>query len=56
MSARIAHDIIVLADSDIRVRPDYLSRIVGALERIGGAVTCPYYGISPAVCGRGSRR
>jgi ceramide glucosyltransferase len=46
MSARIAHDIIVVADSDIRVRPDYLSRIVGALERRGGAVTVPYYGIS----------
>src|SRR5258707_2110083 len=46
MSARIAHDIIVLADSDIRVRPDYLSRIVGKLERTGGAVTAPYYGIS----------
>ena len=46
MSARIAHDIIVIADADIRVRPDYLSRIVGALERRGGAVTVPYYGIS----------
>ena len=46
MSARIAHDIIVIADSDIRVRPDYLSRIVGALEQRGGAVTVPYYGIS----------
>ena len=46
MSARIAHDIVVLADSDIRVRRDYLSRLVGALERFGGAVTCPYYGIS----------
>ena len=46
MSAQIAHDIIVLADSDIRVRPDYLSRIVGKLERTGGAVTAPYYGIS----------
>ena len=46
MSARIAHDIIVLADSDIRVRPDYLSRIVGKLERTGGVVTAPYYGIS----------
>ena len=41
MSARIAHDIIVIADADIRVRPDYLSRIVGALEQRGGAVTCP---------------
>jgi ceramide glucosyltransferase len=46
MSERIAHDIVVLADSDIRVRRDYLSRLVGALERFGGAVTCPYYGIS----------
>ena len=46
MSARIAHDIIVIADADIRVRPDYLSRIVGALEQRGGAVTVPYYGIS----------
>jgi ceramide glucosyltransferase len=46
MSVRIAHDIIVLADSDIRVQPDYLSRIVGKLERSGGAVTAPYYGIS----------
>jgi len=47
MSGRIAHDVIVLADSDIRVRRDYLSRLVGALERqSGGAVSCPYYGIS----------
>jgi ceramide glucosyltransferase len=46
MSARIAHDILVIADADIRVRPDYLSRIVGALEQHGGAVTVPYYGIS----------
>jgi ceramide glucosyltransferase len=46
MSSRIAHDILVIADSDIRVRPDYLSRIVGVLERRGGAVTVPYYGIS----------
>lgn len=47
MSDRIAHDIIVLADSDIRVAPDYLSRLVSALDRQqGGAVTCPYYGIA----------
>jgi len=47
MSSRIAHDIVVLADSDIRVAPDYLSRIVIALQHAGnGAVTCPYYGIS----------
>ena len=35
MSARIAHDIIVHRRRDIRVRPDYLSRIVGALEQRG---------------------
>jgi ceramide glucosyltransferase len=47
MSAKIAHEILVIADSDIRVRPDYLSRIVGALDVLGGgAVTCPYYGVS----------
>ena len=46
MSGRIANDIVVIADSDIRVRPDYLSQIVGALDRLGGAVTVPYYGIS----------
>jgi ceramide glucosyltransferase len=46
MSAKIAHDIIVLADADIRVRPDYLSRVVDKLEHVGGVVTAPYYGIS----------
>jgi ceramide glucosyltransferase len=46
MSARIAHDVVVLADSDIRVEPGYLTTLVGALQRSGGAVTCPYYGIS----------
>ncbi len=46
MSGRIAHEVVVLADSDIRVRRDYLSRLVGALNRQGGgAVSCPYYGI-----------
>src|SRR5436190_22698347 len=47
ISGRIAHDIVVMADSDIRVRRDYLDRLVGALERQGGgAVRCPYYGLS----------
>ncbi len=45
MAPRIAHDTLVLADSDIRVPRDYLSRLAGALERWGGAVSCPYYGI-----------
>jgi ceramide glucosyltransferase len=47
MSARIAHDIVVIADSDIRVASDYLRVVVGALLAQGsGAVTCPYYGIA----------
>lgn len=47
MSPRIRHDIVVIADSDIRVMPDYLARIVTALERAGGGgLTCPYYGIA----------
>jgi ceramide glucosyltransferase len=45
MAPRIAHDTVVLADSDIRVPRQYLSRLVGALDRFGGAVSCPYYGI-----------
>jgi ceramide glucosyltransferase len=46
MQPRIAHGIVVLADSDIRVPRDYLSRLVGALGRLGGVVSCPYSGIS----------
>ena len=47
MSSRILHDIIVVVDSDIRVGVDHLRRVVNALERSdGGAVTCPYIGIS----------
>jgi ceramide glucosyltransferase len=46
MSSSIRHEIIVLADADIRVEPDYLARVVSALERSGGGVTCPYFGIS----------
>lgn len=40
------HDVIVLADSDMRVDPDYLARVVAALEKRGvGAVTCLYHGL-----------
>jgi ceramide glucosyltransferase len=45
MAPRARHDVIVLADSDMRVGPDYLSRVVAALDEPGvGAVTCLYYG------------
>ena len=47
MSAHIRHELVVIADSDIRVMPDYLARIVTALERAGaGGATCLYYGIA----------
>ncbi len=43
------HDVVVLADSDMRADPGYLARVVAALERPGiGAVTCLYHGL-PAV-------
>src|SRR5215470_863053 len=39
-------DLVVAADSDMRVDPDYLSRVVAALEQGGvGAVTCLYHGL-----------
>jgi ceramide glucosyltransferase len=42
----VEHDVAVLADSDMRVDHDYLSRLVTALEpRDVGAVTCLYHGL-----------
>ncbi len=47
MTALADHDIVILADSDIEVDPDYLARIVGELQQPGiGAVTCLYHGMS----------
>ena len=38
-------DVVVLSDSDIAVRPDYLRDLVAALEAPGvGVVTCLYFG------------
>lgn len=45
MQGEIAHDIVVIADSDIAVDRDYLARLVAALHRPGvGLVTCLYRG------------
>jgi ceramide glucosyltransferase len=47
MAERIRHGTIVLADSDMIVGPDYLTRLVGQLDRPDvGAVTCLYHGVS----------
>ena len=47
MWQRVEHDIIVVADSDMRVDPDYLTRVVAALDERGiGAVTCLYHGLA----------
>jgi hopanoid biosynthesis associated glycosyl transferase protein HpnI len=54
MTPPIRHDIVILADSDIRVAPDYLARVIAALQQPGvGAVTCLYHGV--AVSGPWSR-
>ena len=45
MSAGIAHDLVVLSDSDMAVPHDYLSQLLTALDRPGvGVVTCLYRG------------
>jgi ceramide glucosyltransferase len=46
MSERIAHEVVVLADSDMSVKPDYLERVVAALSQPNVAgVTCLYHGV-----------
>jgi ceramide glucosyltransferase len=45
MMSEARYDLIVVADSDIAVRRDYLKRVIAALEAPGvGVVSCPYYG------------
>ncbi|MFN7949287.1 MAG: bacteriohopanetetrol glucosamine biosynthesis glycosyltransferase HpnI [Blastocatellia bacterium] len=45
MSARVAHDYLIIVDSDIRVGPDYLRRVMAPMQQPGvGMVTCLYRG------------
>jgi ceramide glucosyltransferase len=45
MARFIEHDVVVLADSDVRAEPDYLQRLCGALEQPNvRLVTCLYRG------------
>ena len=49
MQARIRHEVVVIADSDIAVTPDYLCKVVAALQRPRvGLVTCLYRGAPDA--------
>src|SRR3984957_9961373 len=49
------HDILVIADSDVHARPDYLQHLAGALDRPGvGLVTTLYTGL-PAFGASASR-
>ncbi|GJD35717.1 bacteriohopanetetrol glucosamine biosynthesis glycosyltransferase HpnI [Methylobacterium aerolatum] len=46
MAEAIAHPVIVLADSDMVVEPDYLARLVAELAQPGvTGVTCLYHGV-----------
>ncbi|WP_375460528.1 bacteriohopanetetrol glucosamine biosynthesis glycosyltransferase HpnI [uncultured Enterovirga sp.] len=46
MMGAARHEVLVLADSDMRVGPTYLAGLVAELARPGvGAVTCPYHGL-----------
>ena len=45
LAARARHPVLVLSDSDMVVAPDYLARLLAALDQPGiGAVTCLYRG------------
>ena len=47
MAEHARHEVIVLADSDMSVAPDYLRRLASALAEPGvGAVTCLYRGLA----------
>jgi len=47
LESRIRHDVVILADADIRVQPDYLREVMAELQlpNVGG-VTCLYHGIA----------
>jgi ceramide glucosyltransferase len=49
MMPAASHDVLVVADSDIKVGPNYLTDIVSDLQQPNvGAVTCLYHGIGGA--------
>lgn len=43
MEAKARYDLLVIADADVRVGPDFLARVAAALREPGvGLVSCPY--------------
>jgi ceramide glucosyltransferase len=49
------HDLLVFADSDLHVRPDYLARVVASLQVPGTGLVTTIYGGEPAVEGIAAR-
>jgi ceramide glucosyltransferase len=51
MEARARYDLLVIADADVKVGPDFLSRVAAALLEPGmGLVSCPYrFGPAPTL-------
>ena len=51
MEARARYDLLVIADADVKVGPDFLSRVAAALQEPGmGLVSCPYrFGPAPTL-------
>jgi ceramide glucosyltransferase len=45
LAAAARHDLLLVSDSDMRVKPGYLRRVVAAFSDLGlGLITCPYRG------------
>ena len=43
LMARARYDLLVIADGDVKVGPDYLARVAAAFRQPGvGLVSCPY--------------
>jgi ceramide glucosyltransferase len=51
---RARYDLLVIADGDVKVRPDYLARVAAAFQEPGvGLVSCPYRAGRPRTLGAG---